>query len=134
MVDKKLKSTDEIREELRHLRIARYYYQGAMRMILYFMNTSIFPQKEPKIEANHQARGIKISDRKWNEFYAYHFFRQALQDRRLLEAALFGEEVEPKFGRRTENGKEYLTIKFYPESQIKYLKIFQDYDNDGEYE
>lgn len=117
-----LKSLDEIKSDLKHCGIARFYYQGVRNLLLRMFDNGVFGKTEPKIIQGEQK---KTSDKKWTEFWNWHLFKQMLSDKRLMEAYLLEEEIIPKYGTKIEKGKEYVTVKFYPGSATKVVRIFQ---------
>lgn len=127
----KLQSFDEncIREDLERCGIARFYYQAVQKMILRMFDSGTLPKTPPKIEQGKQKR---IGDKKWNDFWNYYFFKQMLDDRRLIDAYLLEEEIVPKYSSYSEKGKVYITVKFYPESRVKHIVVFQDYNLEKE--
>lgn len=121
-----LLSFDEIRKDLERCGIARFYYQATRQMILRMIGSGTLPYKEPKLEVKN-GKTEKTSDKKWQEFYDYHLFRQMLTDRRLCDAYLLGEDIIPKFTHETDGkGKVWLKVKFYPKSATKTFTVFQD--------
>lgn len=121
-----LKSFNEIRQDLERCGIARFYYRAVQTMILRMFESGTLPKKETKIEQGMQKQ---TSERKWQDFWNYHFFKQMLDDRRLIDAYLLEEEIIPKYSSKIEKGKEFITVKFYPKSATKTVIIFQDGDN-----
>lgn len=116
-----LKTFDEIRNELNRIGIARYYYQAVKRVIILMFQGGVFPNKEPIIEV-----GEKPSEKKWQSFWTYHFYKQMLDDNTLIDAYLLEEPIIPKYGTKIIKNKTLKTIKFYPESKVKYVMIFDD--------
>lgn len=66
----------------------------------------------------------------WRDFYAYHLYKQMLDDIVLMDAYLLGEQIVPKFGTKTIKNKTVKTVKFYPESRVKHVIIFEDNKNE----
>lgn len=121
-----LKSFAEIRKDLERCGIARIYYQAVRQMILRMISSGTLPYKEPKLEVKN-GKTEKTSDKKWQQFYDYHLFRQMLTDRRLCDAYLLGEDIIPKFTHETDDkGKVWLKVKFYPQSAVKKIRVFVD--------
>lgn len=126
----KLKSSAEIRADLERLGIARYYYQATMQFILRMFENGVFPTKEPIIECVQGThRPIKkINEKQWKAWIDYHIFKQMLQDRRLLDAYLLGEEIVPRYDTVEKKNKTYLTAKFYPQCRVKKILVYTDND------
>ncbi len=130
-VGDELKSLNEIRADLQRLGIARFYYQAVRQMLLRMIGSGTIPDKEPKIEVKDgepREQFIKrISEKKWQDFYDYHLFRQMLTDRRIMDAYLLGEDIIPKFTTETDSkGKVWKKVKFYPQSAVKKIRVFVD--------
>lgn len=51
------------------------------------------------------------------------------QDIVLMDAYLLGEQIVPKFGTKTIKNKTVKTVKFFPESRVKHVIIFEDEKN-----
>ena len=120
----KLKSFDEIRAELNRIGIARFYHNAVTHLLLRMFDEGGLPNKEPLIEV-----GKKVSDKTWRDFYAYHLYKQMLDDIVLMDAYLLGEQIVPKFGTKTIKNKTVKTVKFYPESRVKHVIIFEENKN-----
>lgn len=119
-----MESFDEIRTNLQRIGIARFYYDAVRKMILYMFNDGTLPQKEPLLET-----GKIGNSKKEKEFWTYSLFKQMLSDVRLIDAYLLGERIISKWGKKVIKGKEYKTVKFYPESCTKTVTVFTDSDN-----
>lgn len=120
-----LKSFDETRAELNRIGIARFYHNAVTHLLLRMFDEGGLPNKEPIIEV-----GKKISDKTWRDFYAYHLYKQMLDDIVLIDAYLLGEQIVPKFGTKTIKNKTVKTVKFFPESRVKHVIIFEDEKNE----
>lgn len=120
-----LKSFDETRAELNRIGIARFYHNAVTHLLLRMFDEGGLPNKEPLIEV-----GKKVSDKTWRDFYAYHLYKQMLDDIVLMDAYLLGEKIVPKFGTKTIKNKTVKTVKFYPESRVKHVIIFEDNKNE----
>ena len=83
------------------------------------------PTKEPIIEV-----GKKVSYKTERDFHDYHLYKQMLDDIVLIDAYLLGEKIVPKFGTKTIKNKTVKTVKFYPESRVKHVIIFEDNKNE----
>ena len=118
-----LKSFDEVRSDLQRCGIARFYYQAVTKLLTRMFDTGVFGQKEPRIVQGEQK---KTSVKKWSEFGNWHLFKQMLTDRRLIDAYLLGEEIIPKYGTAIDKNKEYVTVKYYPQSATKKIIVFTD--------
>lgn len=126
-MSQQLKSFKEIRKDLTHTPIARFYYQAAKRMISQMFDDGVLPKKEPLIRANERKT---TTNKKWNDFWNYHLYKQMLNDVTLIDAYLLGEEIVPKYGTKVMNGKEYVSVKFYPAFYTKIATFFIDYDDE----
>ena len=47
----------------------------------------------------------------------------------LIDAYLLGERLVPKYGTKTIKNKTVKTVKFYPESRVRHVIIFEDEKN-----
>lgn len=126
----KLKSSAEIRADLERLGIARYYYQAVMQFILRMFENGVLPSKEPMMECESGTHRLKkkVNTNQWQAWWDYHIFKQMLEDRRLLEAYLLGEEIVPRYDTVEIKNKTYLTAKFYPQCRVKKILVYTDND------
>lgn len=120
----KLLSFNEIRAEINRTGIARFYHNAVTRLLLRMFDEGALPNKEPIIEV-----GKKVSDKTWRDFYAYNLYKQMIDDIVLIDAYLLGEQIVPKFGTKTIKNKTVKTVKFFPESRVKHVIIFEDEKN-----
>ena len=120
----KLKSFDETRAELNRIGIARFYHNAVRNLFLRMFDEGALPNKEPIIEV-----GKKASDKTWRDFFTYNLCKQMLNDIVLIDAYLLGEQIVPKYGTKTIKNKIVKTVKFYPESRVKHVIIFEDEKN-----
>lgn len=120
----KLKTFDEIRAELNRIGIARFYHNAVTRLLLRMFDEGALPTKEPIIEV-----GKKVSNKTERDLYDYHLYKQMLDDIVLIDAYLLGEQIVPKYGTKTIKNKIVKTVKFYPESRVKHVIIFEDEKN-----
>lgn len=118
-----LKSFEEIRTDLQRLGIARFYYNAVSKMIQRMFDGGVIPNKEPLFEV-----GKPLSAKRIDELYNYSLYKQMQTDKRLIDAYLLGEPIIPKYGEKEVKGKLYRTVKFYPKSKVKTVKIFIDGD------
>lgn len=120
-----LKSFDETRAELNRIGIARFYHNAVTHLLLRMFEEGALPTKEPIIEV-----GKKVSYKTERDFHDYHLYKQMLDDIVLIDAYLLGEKLVPKFGTKTIKNKTVKTVKFYPESRVKHVIIFEDNKNE----